>query len=233
MEGGVRVQRASGDVRAPAGGGPLLPVSGILLSGGHSRRMGRDKASLTWRGRPFAHWVLDALGTVSDDVLAVRRPGQTAIAGAARTIFDRHRDAGPLAGLEAGLLAMHWECAIVCPVDAPLVRPDLLRLLARLMERRRKVTQAVVPVQDGRPQPLTACYHRSAAAVFGPAIAADRLRVLSALDQLRILYVPEEVWRAVDPDGRSFAVINTPEEYARWCAAETDSGPSGAPPSVV
>lgn len=211
-----------------AGESPLPPVSGILLSGGHSRRMGRDKASLTWRGRSFARCVLDALDEVSDDVMAVRRPGQTPIAGAARTVFDRHCDAGPLAGLEAGLLVMHWEWAVVCPVDAPLVRTELLRLLVRLTEGQGASAQAIVPVQDGRVHPLTGCYHRSTAGVFGRAVAAGRLRVSSALAQLRTLYVPEDVWRAIDPDGRSFAVINTPEEYARWCVAKTVAGPAGA-----
>lgn len=186
--------------------------------------MGRDKAGLTWRGRSFAHCVLDALHDVSDDVLAVRRPGQTAIPSAVRTVFDLHSDAGPLAGLESGLLAMHWEWAIVCPVDAPNVKTGLLRLLVRLTERGGPSLQAIVPVHGGRIHPLTACYHRSAAEVFGRAIRDGRLRVSSALAQLQATYVPEEVWRVADPDGSSFLMVNTPEEYLRLCAADETRG---------
>ena len=186
--------------------------------------MGRDKAGLTWRGRTFARCVLDALHDVSDDVLSVRRPGQAALESAGRTVFDRHSDVGPLAGLESGLLAMHWEWAVVCPVDAPNVKTDLLRLLARLTERVGPAVQAIVPVSDGQIHPLTACYHRSAAEVFGRAIRDGRLRVSSALAHLHATYVPEEVWRAADRDGSSFSMVNTPEEYLRLCAADETRG---------
>lgn len=202
----------------------LPPVSGVLLSGGQSARMGRDKAGLTWRGRSFARWVLDALHDVSDDVLAVRRPGQMALEAAGRTVFDRHSDVGPLAGLEAGLLAMHWEWAVVCPVDAPSVKTELLRLLVRLTDGGGPSLQAIVPVQDGRIHPLTACYRRSAAEVFAGAIRDGRLRVSSAVGQLEAIYVPEEVWRTADPDASSFVMVNTPEEYLRLCSADETRG---------
>ena len=80
--------------------------SGVVLAGGFGTRLGRDKASAEAAGRSLLHWTAAALATVSDDVVVVARPGQDLppLAGMAwRVARDARPEAGPLAGIEAGL----------------------------------------------------------------------------------------------------------------------------------
>lgn len=102
-----------------------LPCIGVVLAGGRSTRMGRDKALLEWQGRPLIEHQLALLRAAGVDSVEVsgERP-------AYRGIADAQPQAGPLAGL-AGIAAAHAYDAelLVIPVDMPLLQPALLRRL--------------------------------------------------------------------------------------------------------
>jgi molybdopterin-guanine dinucleotide biosynthesis protein A len=102
-----------------------LPCVGVLLAGGLSTRMGRDKALLDWHGRPLLERRLDALRASGVDEVRVsgRRPGY-------RGITDAQPGLGPLGGLAAVAAAVAGEAELlVIPVDMPLLQAALLRRL--------------------------------------------------------------------------------------------------------
>lgn len=93
----------------------------LILAGGRSRRMGRDKAQLPWRGGTLLDHLIDVLreAGVSDVHVSGRQPD-------GRGIPDRHPDLGPLGGLASALPVIADGALLVVPVDLPLLDPDLL-----------------------------------------------------------------------------------------------------------
>ena len=202
-------------------------VTGIVIAGGRSRRMGANKALTELAGKPLAGWVLDALRAVTDDQLIVTRdasgPGLTQFG--VPVVVDRLEARGPLTGLHAGLKAAESDLCIVVACDMPLVRESLLVLLARSIG----TFHAAIPyVGEGAP-PLPGEYTTAREAGLQPLLAAYRRRCIMPLEKLlregsvptgalpalipsRIVHPSE--WREVDPDARSFFNVNTPEDLA-------------------
>lgn len=200
-------------------------VTGIVIAGGRSLRMGSDKALVELAGKPLAGWVLDALRAVTDDQLIVTR--QALGHGLSRfgvpVVVDRLEARGPLTGLHAGLKAAESDLCLVVACDMPLVRESLLILLARSIG----VYHAAIPyVGEGSP-PLPGHFLTARDAGLQPLLAAYRRRAIEPLEKvLRGGTVPTgvlpaiipsrivqpEVWREADPDARSFFNVNTPED---------------------
>lgn len=189
-------------------------LSGIVLAGGQSRRMGRDKASLPFGGTSLVTWVARRIGQVCAEVIVVARDAADCAGCGAKVISDRWPGWGPLAGLATGLEVVTTRYAAVIACDLPFVEPALLLGLAGLA---RAGWDAIVPSVSGRAQPLCAVYGRT---VGHPAEAilrggARSLHDLLAAPSLRVCQVPEWTLREWDPALRSFDNINTPEDYER------------------
>lgn len=211
-------------------------VTGIVLAGGRSRRMGNDKAFTLLAGRPLLDWVLDALEPVSDARLVVTRNLSGYDDVGVPVVRDKLPARGPLTGLHAGLEAAETDLCLVVACDMPLVRTDLLALLVRAIG---PFDAAVPYVGDvGVPAPTSFATAREAG--LQPLLAAYRRKVLPSLEQLlrqgslptsalvsviRARIVAPEEWRAVDPDGASFLNVNTPDDLME--AARRLAGPSG------
>ncbi|HWA14564.1 MAG TPA: molybdenum cofactor guanylyltransferase MobA [Burkholderiales bacterium] len=109
-------------------------ATGIILAGGQARRMGgADKGLQPLHGRPLAAWVLDRLAPQVDEVLinANRHPDRYAALGA-RVVADATTGhAGPLAGVQRGLMEARHALVLVVPCDAPRLPLDLASRLAQ------------------------------------------------------------------------------------------------------
>ena len=150
----------------------LAPLFGLVLAGGESRRMGRDKAALDLHGRPQVDWAFDLLARHCERVFVSVRPGQEADPSRAGypTIVDRHADAGPIAGIAAALAA-HPEAAwLVVACDLPLLSDATLDTL--VAARGLEPVTAFRSVHDGLPEPLCAIYEPSNRAGIDAAIAS-------------------------------------------------------------
>lgn len=132
-------------------------MTGLVLAGGASRRMGADKALIDVDGRPLVAHVAERLETICSSVLVA--PGARPLPDLPwTTVADRAAGAGPLAGILGGLAAATTPLVAVVGVDMPAFSPDLLVELAQRWEHE----PAVVPVADGRIQPLHGVYSTSA-----------------------------------------------------------------------
>ena len=190
------------------------PFSGVILAGGFGTRLGRDKASAEAAGRPLLHWTAEALAAVSDDIVVVARPGQMLPppAGAAwRVARDARPEAGPLAGIEAGLGMVRHDIAIVVATDMPLLVPALLRAVAAAC----RGVDVVMPVRDDRPEPLLAAYRRAARAAATALLDAGERRPRVLLDRVPGRRIDAEALRAHDADLSSFGNVNTAADLAR------------------
>ncbi len=189
-------------------------VTGIVLAGGRSRRMGSDKAALLFGGRPLLQRTVAALAEVADEVVVVLAPGRKLppleCPRPVRVAADPVEGEGPLVGIAAGLRAASAPVALVVAVDMPFLRPALLRLLA---ERAAAGSRCVVPIYEGRPQPLCSAWRREALEVVEAQVETGERAVMSVARTLDAERLLPAAWRAADPDGRSFVNVNTPEEF--------------------
>lgn len=186
-------------------------LSVVILAGGDSRRMGRDKASLSWGGKPMLQHVADRLRPIADEVVAVtggRRPlGNIA----ARVVFDLIPDAHAIGGLYTGLRMACSDRCFVCACDMPFVNAALARFLARQASG----VDCVIPKTHEGLQPLHAVYNRSALPAIEQQIRLGCFDLKALAGRLSARIVDGQAIHALDPSGKSFLNLNTPEEFAR------------------
>lgn len=193
-------------------------IEGVVLAGGRSTRFGSDKAWAVLGGRPLLQWVVEALAARCARVVVVRARGQVlppVVAGVPVAVVDDEYEArGPLAGLVTGLGAVATELCFVASCDAPLLRPELIDLLAGTAGGAEPGDAAVARV-GGMLQPLAAVYRpRACLAPFRETLETGRPSLLAALARVHVTEVAEAAVRAVDPALASFAGANTPDALA-------------------
>ncbi len=177
------------------------PLSGIILAGGKSKRMGQNKANLLLHGRSLLQWQVDKMRTLGiRDILLSGKDCPT-LPGT-RVIPDLLPNRGPLGGLHACLSAANNSRCLVLSVDAPLVPVSVLEQLCTAQ------TEGVCVLRhSGGTEPLIGVYDSSISQAILPMIANGSDRVQSLKD-----YVPWYFW---DYSGPQEAVMNcnTPEEF--------------------
>ena len=151
-------------ILSPAG----MNISAALLAGGESRRMGRDKATILFRGKPLWQIQLDLLRTLNPKEIFVSARTDPAWRPAdVHFVSDIPPSRGPLSGLAASLDRMCGTHLLALAVDMPLMSEKYLRHLCDKIEPH----VGVVPGIHGRAEPLAAIYPREAATEFQGALA--------------------------------------------------------------
>jgi molybdopterin-guanine dinucleotide biosynthesis protein A len=187
---------------------PARPLAGLVLCGGASTRMGRDKALIEVDGVPLAAAVASRLRRAADPVfLASGEPGRLRHLGHPE-VADDPGGIGPLGGLLGGLAVSPHLLMAVVGVDMPFVSPQLMTLLARL----HREEDAVVPVTRSGVEPLHAVYATTAVDGLRRTRAEGRVALRAALDTLRVRLVAEDEWKAADPTGKFALNLNRPED---------------------
>jgi molybdopterin-guanine dinucleotide biosynthesis protein A len=163
-------------------------ISGFVLAGGSSSRLGQDKVLLPWHGQTLLHHAVVRLrqvcGTVSvcanRDDLSQHLPPSVAI------VQDAIAGAGPLGGIVPALEASQTDWNLFLAVDLPLVPTEFLRMLAAQSKGDDIVAEkslCVLPQIDGFPQPLCGLYHRSLAPGMRRALEEGKYKIMLALPE--------------------------------------------------
>lgn len=185
---------------------PAPAITGLILAGGLGRRMGgADKGLQMLGGKPMVEWVLERLSPQVDEVLvnANRNIARYSRLGC-RVVPDIiGGNAGPLAGLQRGLMEAAGELVATVPCDAPYFPVDLVRRLAEPL--REKNVDLAVARTGNRVQPVF-CLARKSLLPQLTAFMEDGGRKVDAwFSTLRIA--------AVDFDSEAaFANVNTPDD---------------------
>jgi molybdopterin-guanine dinucleotide biosynthesis protein A len=182
-------------------------LTGLVLAGGRSRRMGTDKALLPVDGRPLVCNVAARLAAHCPTVL-VASGRRRLLQVVWPQVDDRVPGAGPLAGILGGLAAATTPLVAVVAVDMPCPDTDVLRRLANAWSGH----AAVVPTHDGRPQPLHAVYATSALRPLAAAFDAGERSPTRALARVKTLMLPVRATRRWSLD------LDTREDLARFHA---------------
>jgi molybdopterin-guanine dinucleotide biosynthesis protein A len=189
---------------------PTEDVTAIILAGGRASRLGGvDKAALEIGGETVLDRVLKALGNMAGPVLAIVNDDRLDADTRLTVIHDPEPHAGVLPALLAALDAATTPLAVLVACDMPFLDAGLL---AHLVDRAAQC-DAVIPLVDGRPEPMHAVYRvEPCRAAIRDALARDQRRMISFLDQVRTCRVEEGDLRQFDPELRSFFNVNTPED---------------------
>lgn len=195
---------------------PSHSLSAVVLAGGLSTRFGSDKASALLHGRPLLQWVVAAVASSCSPIVVVRARGRAlpAMPGAPRVMVvdDRWMERGPLAGLATGLAMLGPGFAFAASCDMPLLSAALPPLLVSIADG----FDVVVPVIEGRRQPLAALYRAGSCLTrFEQLVEAGQGRLLSAFDGLNVCEVGEEELEAAGITALSFSNANDPSALAR------------------
>jgi len=188
----------------------IADCTALIFAGGDSRRMGRDKLSLQLGGQSLLQRALNLAGTLFPQVLvSVQHPRNDIDVP---QVCDEIPEAGPLAGLCAGLQHATTPWVFAVAADMPYLLPEIIERLAA----RRAGHQAVVPVIGGQPYPLTAFYAVSALSTLRGVLARPgKPGLLAALPLLSVCRVDECDLVAPDRELRSFIDLDTLEDAAK------------------
>lgn len=176
--------------------------------------MGRDKALLPWGGATLLDHTLDRLRAVAGEVRILCGPDRRYVGRGAEVDVDLRTDAGPLAGLEAGLLRLlrlRAGLGLFLGVDLPFVPATLLRGLVELAPG----FDAVVPVCAGMPQPLCAVYTNACLPWVQSRLDGGERQMTSFWPDVRVRVVPKAELEAYGDVTSMFLNLNTPEDYER------------------
>jgi molybdopterin-guanine dinucleotide biosynthesis protein A len=196
-------------------------LSAIVLCGGQSRRMGRDKALLPFGGVTLAAHVVSRIRPWVDDMVLSARPGQTGLP-ALPVVYDTVADGGPLPAVVGALAVVRHERVLIVSVDTPWLVAGLIPLL----QFRATCVDVAVPWVDGHPVMALSVVARSAVFRVAPGLHAGAgLRDL--LPMLDVVRVSEAELRVVDPRLQSFRSCNTPDEFQALVGWHVGPGRTG------
>src|SRR5215471_1904570 len=169
-----------------------MNISAVLLAGGESRRMGQDKATLVFHGKPLWEIQLALLRKLRpNEILLSTRSDPVWRPADVHFVPDQTPSRGPLSGLAAALARIQTDHLIALAIDMPLMTEDFLRSLCDVI----KPSCGAVPIIGDRAELLAAIYPRSAdsdfsAALFGPDFSLQSLaKKLIAVGKLCLVSV--------------------------------------------
>lgn len=186
-------------------------MTGLILAGGKSRRMGQDKALIPLGNKTLIERIAEALSLVCDPIIIVtNEPSNYAFLGL-EMVGDLIMGHGALSGIHAGLFFSPTPRAFVIGCDMPLVNPTLVRLL---MEQKAK-WDIVVPRIGDFLEPLHAVYSKRCLSTIEKFLLSGGKKILDIYPRLRVLEVGELELRKIDPELLSFFNVNTPQDVSK------------------
>ena len=183
-----------------------MKIGCVILAGGKSSRMGKDKALLEINGKNFIKQLTEELDWFGEKLIA--RGNNSEIQEVLWPVMpDVYQERGPIGGLHAALSLCESDALFCVSCDMPLIQSPLAKSLCDSMDE--ACDAVVAKAEDGRIHPLCAVYRKEAAAVFEEQILSGNNRIMSALDKMRVKYITIDFERGA----QQLFNVNTPEEY--------------------
>jgi len=197
-----------------------IDVTGVLLAGGKSRRMGEDKRYLVVGEQTLLDRGLAVLRSIFREVLVVIAQDSPPLDVEAHVVRDLLPECGSLGGLYTGLTQATTPYIFVIACDMPFLDPAVIAQFTS----RRATADIVMAKLRGQLHPMHALYGKQCLPVVEQMIRAHQLKIQEIVSNasLRVRYVTEADLLTIDPSGRSFQNVNTPAdlEVARSLLAQ-------------
>ena len=178
-------------------------ITGIILSGGKSSRMGTDKGFLMYEGKRFVEYSIEALKPLVSNVIIVSDNEDYDAFGLKR-IEDVIKNAGPLAGIYSGLKHASTVYGLVLSCDIPLINSEVLK---KLIDAANPDSEVIQIESQGKNMPLIALYKKSCEPIFLKLLNQGERRLQFAVNQCKVKHV-----LLTGEDELFTKNINTPEQ---------------------
>jgi molybdopterin-guanine dinucleotide biosynthesis protein A len=213
---------------------PTPLISGYVLAGGRSSRMGTDKCLLPLGGKPLIQHAVAKLRRVCAEVHILS--SNAALTDYAPLVPDCHPNCGPIGGIEAALAHSHHDWNLILPVDVPFLPAAILQGWAAAITAPDETIRVAMFTVDGRAQPAVCLLHKQIAPSIASAVALGEFKLLPvleasaevlalqnnrSLDQfLSIRPITSDQHPGITPVQQAiqplwFANLNTSEDFAR------------------
>lgn len=189
-------------------------MTGAVIAGGENSRMPVLKGLLTVNGKTIIENSLGILGKIFKNVVVSTNMPEEYFRFKAPLIGDIKMERGPMTGILSVLAATGEDSVFVVACDMPFINERLIRHMVESFEAGSKV-DAVIPVFEGREQPLFGIYANTVIRTMEKLIGQRQTGLTNMLKALRVLYITEEEVKGIDPLGEAFININTVEDYEK------------------
>jgi molybdopterin-guanine dinucleotide biosynthesis protein A len=177
----------------------------VILAGGKGSRMGGiDKALIKIEGKAIIERIVETIRYVVHNILIVSDNDYSFKGVNVTMVRDIEKDKGPMMGIYSGLISSKTEWNFACGCDMPyLTTSIILTLIENIRE-----CEAVVPLVDGKREPLCALYSKRVIKRLQDAIRGDILKVSDFLSNVNVEYVGDDLLRKTDLECNPFFNIN-------------------------
>ncbi len=189
----------------------LPGISGVILAGGESCRMGSDKSLLPIQGARFIDHIYARLSSLFEEVIIVTNSPELYQDLPCRKVPDIYLKQGALAGIHAGLSQVKQPRAFVIGCDMPFVSEKVVRKICS----HAKQGDLILPHSSHGHEPLHALYDKSCLPAIEQVLKAGHKRIMKFFSQVKVVELSAPELLELDPQEKSFCNINTPDEYYR------------------
>lgn len=206
-------------------------MTGAVLSGGENTRMPLLKGFLKIDGITIIERNLNILLKVFGEAVISTNMPEKYFGFGVPMIGDIKKEKGPMTGILSVLAATGADAVFVAACDMPFISEELIRYMAEKHNQqavgsrhnsptpnprsRIKGYDAVIPVFNGRPEPLFGIYTRSTIRPMEKALMEGTKGLNELLKNIDVLFISEDEVKAIDPEGKSFVNINTIADYEK------------------
>lgn len=188
-----------------------MVMTSIVLAGGKSLRLGRNKALEEIGGRRLIDWVIERLSWLGNDIIVVTSSRSQLPDLGVKMVTDSYPGKGNLVGIYSGLKEIASQHALVVGCDMPLLNVALLRHLMELSNG----FDVVIPRIGDELEPLHAVYSRNCIAPIEATLGEGKFRIIDFFPAVKVHYVESMEIDRFDPHHLSFFNINSEADLKR------------------
>jgi len=190
---------------------PKHPISGIILSGGKSIRMGENKAFIKIDGVPIISRICHLFKELFQEVIIVTNQQDIFRDFDSKIYSDLIPHKGALGGLYTGLFFATFYYSFCVACDMPFIKKSLVQYLIKNIENE----DVILPRTKDGLQPLHAIYSKKCLDPIKTTIDEGKFKIINIYDLVKVKIVEENGFLSLDPLRESFINVNTPEELSR------------------
>ena len=202
-----------------------MDITGLVLAGGQSKRMGEDKAFLKFKGKTFLRNVLEALDKYCNQIVIVMNKEKSLYESEIKNlkaeigfVKDKYPYQGPLNGILSSLEFIKNELVYITPCDTPLLNPEIIPYFSGVING----YDVVIPDIKGKIQPLNALYKKDALLKSKKVFEEEgKKSLISFLEGLNVKYLNEDEIKRIDKNLYSYFSVNTKRNYQTLLQIQT------------